>query len=366
VSAEDLSISGNLEEATVPELIRGIVRGADSAVLVIEGDGSTNTVCFKDGRLVFASTTDPDLRLPELFLRTGQIDVEKYQEAAQRATGKNPGAVLCELGYIGPDELVRGVEKQVREIIVRIFNWRAGSYHLTFGGAFPRDMIVLQLPTDRVILDGISKIDRWSRISSGIRDIDATIRRTPGQDSRLYNLELTEEEHGIFNLCDAPFTVRELCRMSYLSDFETCRVVWGLLCVNLLEEVRPEGAQPAAQARGGIAPLVANFNTAYTAMYRIVFGRIGEEIQDFVATLVAGLPPESAHLLRGIDLTEGGRVDAPRFEANLQAEHPGNVDTMAQDVLNELLYQWILQVRQQFGSDLEREVTTALNSMKQG
>lgn len=360
-----LTLQGSIEEATVPELIRGVIRAGDSALLEIKAEGLESTACFRDGRLVFASTDDPDLRLPEMFLRSGQIDAGQFENASQKAAGRNAGGVLCDLGYIGSDELIRGVEKQVREIMIRIVGLRTGEYLLTFGEAVPRGFIRLQIPADRIILDGIARIDRWSRISAGIRNLDSTVRRTPGQDSRLYSLELTDDENGIFSITESPFTVREICRMSYLSNFDTCRVVWGLLTINLLEEIRPSTDSEASRAEG-VGRLSANFNAAYTAMYRIVFGRIGEEIQDFLVDLVADLPPEMGRLLRGIDLTEGGRVDAARLEANLQAEKPADLELAAQEVLNELLYQWIFHVKKKFGAEVERDVTAALNSMKQG
>lgn len=369
MTTDDLSLSGSLEEAPVPELVRGVIRSKDSGVLELRVDGATSRLCFRDGKLVFASSDDPDLRLPEILLRTGQITLAQYDEAARRSAGKNPGAVLCELGIIRPDDLIRCVEVQVREIVLRAFGAWRGEYVLTFGEKLPPGAVVMQLPGDRILLDGVQRIDRWSRISAALGDRSMTLRRTPGQDQRLFALDLAEDENGIFSLLSTPFTLAELCRMSYLSNFETCRIAWGLLCLNLVEEVRGAAtAGPAAEpaeADGLLATAVANYNGAYTAMYRIVYGRIGEEIQDFVVELVEGLPAEMRRVLVGIDLSEGGRVDRARFEANLRAEHLGDLTAAGQEILSELLYRWVFAVKGQFGAEVEREVAAALNAMKQ-
>lgn len=370
MTTDDLSLSGSLEEAPVPELVRGVIRSKDSGVLELRVEGATSRLCFRGGKLVFASSDDPDLRLPEILLRTGQITLAQYDEAARRSAGKkNPGAVLCELGVISPDDLIRCVEVQVREIVLRAFGAGRGEYVLTFGETLPPGAVVMQLPGDRIILDGVQRIDRWSRISAALGDRGMTLRRTAGQDQRLFALDLAEDENGIFSLLSTPFTLAELCRMSYLSNFETCRIAWGLLCLNLVEEVRGAAtagvaAEPAA-ADATLATAVTNYNGAYTAMYRIVYGRIGEEIQDFVVELVDGLPAEMRRALAGIDLSEGGRVDLARFEANLRSERPGDLSAAGQEILSELLYRWVFAVKGQFGAEVEREVASALNAMNQ-
>ena len=92
-------LAGRLEGFSLPDLLWSLCRCQGTGVLrLVRGDFET-AVYIEEGRIVFASSSDPDDRLGELFLRGGLIKIEQLDQAiSQLNTGKRLGALLVEAG----------------------------------------------------------------------------------------------------------------------------------------------------------------------------------------------------------------------------------------------------------------------------
>ena len=82
--SEDLSIQGTLAETTVPDLFRSLVRSSETALLSLEAIGRNDVIYFQEGRIIFASSSDPDMGLGEILLRTGEVNLQQYSTAMDR------------------------------------------------------------------------------------------------------------------------------------------------------------------------------------------------------------------------------------------------------------------------------------------
>ena len=167
--------------------------------------------------------------------------------------------------------------------------YRAGNYLIEFTQDFPDDIVTLPLSTDRLILDGIQSIGFWSLITRGLARFDRILEQAPGSNARSFALELNEEENHVFNLFSEPSRIEDVVKHSYLSNFASCKTIWGLLTVNLIQDA--EGAvvneeKAAEESEYELAALVERYNTAYQAIFALVFQKIGDHIYDFVDRVV--------------------------------------------------------------------------------
>ena len=136
---------------------------------VADAVGRSDTIYFNEGRLVSAASTDPDMGLAETLLRTGELNIQQYNHAMERlVVARRIGGLLCELGYLKPDDLTRAVERQANAIVLNAMSYRSGSYTIEFTGEFPEGIIALPLATERLILDGVRRIEYWSLIMRGV------------------------------------------------------------------------------------------------------------------------------------------------------------------------------------------------------
>lgn len=368
MSEDDLSIQGTLAETTVPDLFRSLVRSGETAVVSLDAIGRSDTIYFQEGRIIYASSTDLDMGLGEILLRNGRIDLHQYNTAMDRiVVARRIGTTLVELGYLEPDELIRAVEQQASAIVLNAMAYRTGSYTIDFSSHLPEGTLTLPLATERLILDGVRHIEFWSLILRGIGRFDRMLQASPGAEAKSYSLELTDDESHILSYFSEPQTVESVCARSYLSDFITCRTLWGLLTVNLLcdaETSTVDEKRAAELNEYELEALVEKYNTLFQTIFSLVFEKIGDHVYDFVDRVVRHLSPETMPYLSGMSMVNEARIDFDQLLNNLIASGSSDHSAVVQNVLNELLYGWVFEIKSEFGAQMESQVVQMAESLK--
>jgi hypothetical protein len=367
--SDNLSIQGELSETTVPDLIRSIVRGGETAVLSLDAISRNDTIYFHDGRIVFASSTDPDMGLAETLLRMGELNINQYNTAMERlVVARRIGGLLVELGYLKVDELTRAVERQANAIVLDAMSYRNGAYNIEFTSEFPDGIITLPLSTERLILDGVRRIEHWSLITRGVGRLDRVLEQVPGADARIFQLELSEDESQVLNLLADQQSVEQLCSRSYLSNFQTFRTIWGLLAVNLIQDAAMgaiDEKRAAEESEYELEGLVEKYNDVFQRIFALVFQRIGDHVYDFMDRVVLHLSPEILPYLSGMSFVNEGRLDFDQLLNNLYASGSSDHGRVVANVCNELLYGWVFEVKTEFsGQPIEAEVVRLAESVR--
>jgi hypothetical protein len=365
---DNLSIQGTLAETTVPDLFRSIVRSGETAVLSLEAVGRNDTIYFNEGRLVFAASTDPDMGLAETLLRTGELNIQQYDHAMERlVVARRIGGLLCELGYLKPDDLTRAIERQANAIVLNAMSYRTGNYTIEFTSTMPDGIIALPMATERLILDGVRRIEYWSLITRGVGRLDRTLEQVPNADTRTFQLELTDDESHVLNLLSDPQTVEELCARSYLSHFQTFRTIWGLLAVNLVQDAEVAAVdekRSAVETEYELEAIVEKYNGVYQRLFGLVFQKVGDHVYDFTDRVVRHLSPGTLPYLSGMTFVNEARIDFDQLLNNLYASGSRDHGTVVQNVLDELLYGWLYEVKTEFGAAMEGEALSVAGSLK--
>jgi hypothetical protein len=359
--SDGLSIQGTLEETTVPDLFRSLIRSGETGIVSLEAIGRNDVIYFNEGKIIFASSSDPDMGLGEVLLRSGELTLHQYNHAMDRlVVARRIGALLCEIGYLQSDELLRAVERQACAVVLNAIGCRTGSYTIEFTSEseFPPEIIALPLNTERLILDGVQGIEFWSLITRGLARFDRLLQQVSGADVRTYSMELTDEESHVLNLVVEPGTIEEICSRSYLSNFVTCRTLWALLSVNLLVEAEGSAVseqRAAAEAEYELEGVVERYNRMYESIFGLVFQKIGDHIYDFMDRVVVHLSAETLPYLSGMNLVNDARIDFDQLLNNVIASGSQDHPAVINKVLNELLYGWICEIKTEFGPEMEAE-----------
>jgi len=369
MAEDNLSIQGALEETTVPDLFRSLVRSGETGIVSLEALGRNDTIYFRDGKIIYASSTDPDMGLGEVLLRTGELNLQQYNDAMEKlVVSRRIGGLLCELGYLNPDELIRAIERQASAIVLSSMAYRTGSYTVEFTTEFADEIITLPLPTERLILDGVRNIDYWSLITRGLGRPDRLFEPAPGAEMRTFALELTDEETHILSLlAEEPATAQALCGRSYLPNFITCRTLWGLLTVNFVQDAESSAVDEKRAAELNeyeMEGLVERYNSIYQTIFGLVFQKIGDHVYDFIDRVVLHLSPETLPYLSGMNMVNEARIDFDQLLNNLISSGSAEHGAVVQNVLNELLYGWIYEIKSEFGTPMESEVVKLVERLR--
>ena len=366
--SDDLSIQGTLAETTVPDLFRSLVMSGETGIVSLEAIGRNDTIYFTEGHIVAATSSDTDMGLAEVLLRSGELDLQQYNYAMEKLViSRRIGALLCELGYLQADELLRAVERQASDIVLNALAYRTGSYKVEFTSEFPPEILTLQLTTERLILDGVRRIEYWSLITRGLGRFGRLVQQVPGADTRSYTLEFTDEESHVLALVAEPTTVEQLCSRSYLSNFVTCRTLWGLLASNLVRDAESEEVverRAAIETEYELEALVERYNGAYQTIFGIVLQKVGDHVYDFMDRVVLQLAPETLPYLSGMSLVNEGRIDFDQLLNNLISSGSTEHGPVIHNVLNELLYGWVIEIKREFGEAMEKEVAVLIEGLR--
>lgn len=228
---------GILSSATFPALLYSILGRSDTGVLTLTGETSEKTIYIQAGRPTFATSSDRDDRLGQILFRNGAVTLEALMNAVEKSVGlgKRLGTVLVEEGLIQPHDLVEGVRSQVRHIINSLFVWTRGRYHYSTGALPTEEVITLKLSPGEIILDGIRTIESWGRIWEAVGPLQATYRTTDRLATLVPELSLSLEEWSLLSHCEQPTSLKELCRLSPMADFEQCRFLWAALTLGIVQ-----------------------------------------------------------------------------------------------------------------------------------
>lgn len=366
--SDDLSIHGSLAETTVPDLFRSIVRSGETAIVSLDASGRNDTIYFHEGRIVFASSTDPDMGLAETLLRMGELNIQQYNHAMERLlVARRVGGLLVELGYLKVDELQRAAERQASAIVLDAIAYRTGTYTIDFSAELPDGIIVLPLSTERLILDGVRRIEFWSLITRGVGRLDRVLEQVPDADTRTFQLELNDDENHVLSLLADPQSIEELCARAYLSHFQTFRTIWGLLSVNLIQDTEVAAVdekRAVIESEYEMEGLVERYNNVYQDIFGVVFQKIGDHVYDFMDRVLLHMSPETLPYLSGMNFVNEGRLDFDQLLNNLYASGSRNHGTVVQNICDELLTGWMYEIRTEFGGALEPKITAITGTLR--
>jgi len=353
---EGLTLRGAIAETSVPELLRSVLTSGETGVLTFRKGDITKSVHLHMGRIVYARSSDPDERLGEDMLLRGKITVRQYLEASKLIRpGRRLGTILVELGAVEPEDLVAAIEHHVRQILLDVFTWTDGEYELVMTEPGSEDVVALQFSTEGLILEGIRRTRSWSRIWRGAGgDLEAVPVQTDNQEM-LLKLELTEEEQEVLAHVNGRATVEQICQVSYLSNLETCRVLWALFVLGVFR--RGASALSATQAEGraereqelDVESIIERFNQMLNRIYTFLQGRIGEDVDKLMEEALAQIQSQYEALFYGVDLKQYGRADYDQMLANIADLPASERRRLMLAGLNELVASIQLSVRQRLG-----------------
>lgn len=365
---DGLSIGGTLADTTVPDLFRSLLRSNETGIVSLDAIGRNDVIYFSDGRIISATSTDPDNGLAETLLRSGEIDLQQYDNAMERLVlAHRIGPVLVELGYLQPEDLLRAVERQSSAIVLNAMTYRTGSYTIEFTTDLPDDIVALPLSTERLILDGVRRIEYWSLIFRGIGRLGRLLEVVPGALTRSYSVELDDDESHIMSFFAEPQTVESVCSRSYLTNFLTCRTLWGLIAVNFLQDAETgvvDEKRAAVESEYELEADVERYNRVYQQMFALVFQRIGDHVYDFTDRVVGHVSPATLPYLSGMNLVNESRVDFDQLLNNLIASGSRDHSQIVHAVLSELLLGWVIEIRTEFGPDMEVEAARLTQGLR--
>jgi len=373
---DELTIRGSLEESSLPELLNSICKSKESGVLTCSDGEHIKSIYLNDGLILSAISSNPDDRLGESLLRYGKITVDHYLEASKLIKpGRKLGQILCEMNALGTEELIEAIRRQVRDIIRNLFRITKGQYELVLKPIDAQEMVLLSMTTEDIIFEGVKTDESWSRISKGLGSFQTKIAVVEEANAILLNLSLSADESHILSLCGkGQLTVQDICTVSYLTNFETCRILWGFILVGILKLTEPAGQKSGEPEKYlptssqdmeyELHDLVEGYNDIYAYIFDFAFQKIGDDAAGIAGKAMTMVQDAMPNLARNLTLDNYGRLDFDAVLRNL-APIPENVRMeLLAGALEELVYALLFEIGAHFGPDQQKQLTKDIQKLR--
>ena len=318
----------------LPLILFDIHRNAKTGTLSVHAMGITKQVYFHKGNAIFASSTSEDDRLGETLVKLGQITNKQYEESVRllRETGKKQGAILVELGYLTPKDLILGVQYQVREIIYSLFRLKDAEYEFREKEAPSGDVITLQMSMGKLIYEGLRRNNNLSMIRREIPDMQAVLKPRERLPDLLNDIVLSSQEKEMLSLIDGTRTVRELIGHFPTNSFEALKSLFVLHTLGFTEIgneqaialTEPQNQQPEETyqsldladeplAYAPVEPSAADSRAIYAEAVSDTDGLKSDEHSDRALAAESALTDELLDAGAGVEqsTTASARMEAP-------------------------------------------------------
>lgn len=347
------ALAGSLAALTVPEVVQFLFTTLKTGVLLLAfGDEAERaaapregperirrkTISFRDGQVVFASSSDPADRLGTVLWRYGLLSLTNLERCSRLVRSGRPlGQILVDEGLVDSGQLYAGVGLQVREILLNAFLENVGEFAFLEGPHDDTNAVKLPERTRELLLEGMKRTDEADRLASELGGRAAVLFPT-GATARA----LSEQEARLLEFLDGTCGLDAAASASGLGLFHALRLASVLRNEGLVagpsqatvEEPGSEAVAPAelpasapdlslpdSAPRPAEPPASGPFET-YRRIFRRVFSAMAAAQPDARARLNSyfdRLPERARPVFEGVRIDGEGEVDVAQVLLNVNA-----------------------------------------------
>ncbi len=249
-----MALKGNLRDFSITQLLNLINLARKTGTLTVERSSERADLCFREGKLVYASLGNQHNRLDQILLKAGRLTTEQTRliQAQVNATDdKELGLWLINAGYVTQKDILQSVRQHMLEIVYQLFTWTDGKFRFEPNQLPPPERITVPIGLENVIIEGTRRMKEWEQLQDELPDLDMALRFTDRPGTSLRNISLSIEEWRVISFINPRNTIRQIAQATNMSEFQIRKIVYGMLQAGLVELVRPEGREVAPPSRGG-------------------------------------------------------------------------------------------------------------------
>jgi hypothetical protein len=344
-------LQGDLARIQLPDVLAFISMIRATGKLTLRQNNLERCIHWKDGEIIFATSSSPEHSLGQFLLRNGKITLTQYEDSKRRVTANTRhGKLLVQMGAISPKDLWWGVKNQALEILYSLFSWKDGAFVFTDGvDELANERIVLSINTAGMIMEGIRRLDESARIREKVPSLDVVFVKVPGAVPDFRELDMNDHEIAVYNNIDGLRTVRELVGKSELTEFEVTRILFQLVLARLIESAPEEkSTRPVfldVEDSPELLKVISTYNDMFGRLYAALMSAVGEE-QARDIFMSALQQAESDELWAGVFFDQFGRFDENMLIANISELPFERRKAVLDEGLNTLLSVQLFEVSQ--------------------
>jgi hypothetical protein len=245
-----MGIQGSLRTMSVSDLLQFLAAGRKTGTLKIGRGSIVKQIYLENGLIVGSTSNDPRELLGQVLLHYGKIEESQLQTAMEihRDLGVKLGVILSERGFISQEDVVEVLRTRTLEIIYDLFIWEEAEFEFFDHEPVPADLIRIQVNVTSVVMDGIYRIDEWSRYRKVIPSDRTFFELNPGWTQ---SLNESKELREVLYYVEKRMTAAEICYNMHTSLFHACALLFDLVGRDVIR-VAGEAPEPPEAAESSV------------------------------------------------------------------------------------------------------------------
>jgi len=202
-----------------------------TGTLMVHNKSVEKKIFFKGGRVISSASNDPREYLGQFLMSHGYISEAELTKAmeVQRQSGILLGKILVMIDVINEDDLNRLMRLKAEEEIYDLFLWNEGDFHFVDDELPQFEMIPLKVDVTGIIMEGMRRVDEWSRIRELIpnESLVPVVEKEIG-DQVLDDFEFDDAQRQIIHAIDGRRSIGDLVVETRSSSFTVSSTVHQL------------------------------------------------------------------------------------------------------------------------------------------
>ncbi len=242
-----MALKGNLRDFSTTQLLNLIHLARKTGALTIKVAPGVTTLFFREGKLVYATTSGRDGHLATVLARAGKLTEEQAKVIRTRSgtqADKELGMLLISAGHVTQSDIVNSIRTDVLETAYGLFTWTDGLFHFEPNQLPADDAITVPIDLENIILEGSRRLKEWEQLQYELPDLSMALKFTDRPQAQLRNISLSVEEWRVISYINPRNSIKQIAQRIGMDDFQIRKIVYGLVQAGLVEVIAPEGALP--------------------------------------------------------------------------------------------------------------------------
>jgi len=233
-----MAIEGPIKELNLMDLFQLLAMSRKSGVLTLDSTANVGQVFFSQGNIIRATLQQGEEKLGQMMVKDGKLSDDEVASLLKEQSGQRPrkrlGTLAMEMAKLPKKVLLDNLRSQVEDVVAIIMDWHDGYFRFEEMELSPDPDLEFCLVTENVIMEVSRRLDEWSKIRTKLPDLDMVLVLSPGSDVTSGKLDIKPEEWLIMATIDGKKTAREVIQTVGGSEFETAKVIYGLIATGLV------------------------------------------------------------------------------------------------------------------------------------
>ncbi|MRR12291.1 DUF4388 domain-containing protein [bacterium] len=244
---QHVALEGNLKDFSIADMFRLLASGRKTGTLYLERSDAQGKVCFKKGRVFFASSNWHRESLGRRLVKASVISEKQLRQALglqkiqkKEKAGRRLGQILVDEGYLDGKVLETFIQDQINDTLFDLFRWEEGELRFEADETADDEDIGISVSVENIIMEASRRLELWGRIRQKIPSMDTefVMASTPGDKSM--EIHLKPREWMLLCYLHGGRSVRELVDLTGYNDFETAKILYGMHSAGLIERLGAE------------------------------------------------------------------------------------------------------------------------------